>query len=41
MIAAYLIETTGQAMAPGYYLAVLACLSLAALGAGLKWRGIR
>ncbi|MDQ1060263.1 MHS family proline/betaine transporter-like MFS transporter [Arthrobacter globiformis] len=41
MVATYLIETTGQAIAPGYYLAVLACLSLAALGAGLKWQGIR
>lgn len=41
MIAAFLIETTGQAVAPGYYLAVLACVSLVALGTGFKYRGIR
>lgn len=41
MIAAYLIQQTGQPVAPGYYLAVVALLSLAALGAGLKLRGIR
>lgn len=41
MIATYLIEITGQDVAPAYYLAILACLSLAALGAGFKYRGIR
>ncbi|XAS67672.1 MFS transporter [Micrococcaceae bacterium Sec5.7] len=41
MMAAFLVEATGQPMAPGYYLAVLACLSIAALAAGLKYRGIR
>ncbi|WP_082697789.1 MFS transporter [Arthrobacter sp. EpRS71] len=41
MIAAYLIEITGQDVAPAYYLAILACLSLVALGAGLRFRGIR
>jgi MHS family proline/betaine transporter-like MFS transporter len=41
MIAAFLIQQTGQPVAPGYYLAVVALISLAALGAGLKLRGIR
>ena len=41
MIAAYLIQQTGQAVAPGYYLAAVAFLSLGALAAGLKFRGIR
>ncbi|MEW1806355.1 MFS transporter [Pseudarthrobacter sp. NPDC080039] len=41
MIAAYLVQQTGQAVAPGYYLAVIAVISLAALAAGVKLRGIR
>lgn len=41
LIAAYLIESTGQPIAPGYYLLGLAFFSLAALGSGLKFRGIR
>ncbi|QHK18504.1 MFS transporter [Pseudarthrobacter psychrotolerans] len=41
MIAAFLIEATGQNMAPGYYIAVLSCLSIVALSCGLKYRGIR
>ena len=41
MIASYLVQQTGQAVAPGYYLAVIAVVSLAALAAGVKFRGIR
>ncbi|WP_267957853.1 hypothetical protein [Arthrobacter sedimenti] len=41
MIAAFLIQQTGQPVAPGYCLAVVALISLAALAAGLKLRGIR
>ncbi|MFJ3958791.1 MFS transporter [Arthrobacter sp. NPDC090010] len=40
-IAAYLVDATGQDESPGYYLAAVACLSLAALGAGFRYRGIR
>ncbi|MFC9773680.1 MULTISPECIES: MFS transporter [unclassified Pseudarthrobacter] len=41
MIAAFLVQQTGQAVAPGYYLAVVAIISLVALAAGVKLRGIR
>jgi len=41
MIASYLVQQTGQAVAPGYYLAIIAIISLVALGAGVKFRGIR
>ena len=41
MIASYLVQQTGQAVAPGYYLAVIAVISLAALASAVKFRGIR
>ena len=41
MIASYLVQQTGQAVAPGYYLAVIAIISIVALVAGVKFRGIR
>ncbi|HEY1156503.1 MAG TPA: MFS transporter, partial [Arthrobacter sp.] len=41
MIASYLVQQTGQAVAPGYYLAVIAVISLAALASAGKFRGIR
>ncbi|KQR01205.1 hypothetical protein ASF72_13365 [Arthrobacter sp. Leaf141] len=41
MIAAFLVQQTGQAVAPGYYLAVVAVISLVALASGVKLRGIR
>lgn len=41
MICAWLIEATGQAMAPSYYLAVLACMSIIALASAFKYRGVR
>ncbi|MBV1781106.1 MFS transporter [Paeniglutamicibacter sp. ABSL32-1] len=41
MICAYLIEATGQAMAPSYYLAVLAGVSIVALASAVKFRGVR
>ena len=41
MICAYLIEVTGQPMAPSYYLAVLAGVSLVALASAVKYRGVR
>ncbi|MEV7636903.1 MFS transporter [Pseudarthrobacter enclensis] len=41
MIAAFLVQQTGQPVAPGYYLGVVAIISLVALAAGVKLRGIR
>ncbi len=41
MIASYLVQQTGQAVAPGYYLAVIAVITLAALASAVKFRGIR
>ena len=41
MIASYLVQQTGQAVAPGYYLAVIAVISLAALASAVKYRRIR
>lgn len=41
MIASYLVQQTGQAVAPGYYLAVIAVISLVALASAVKFRGIR
>lgn len=41
MICAYLIEVTGQPMAPSYYLAVLAAVSIVALASAVKFRGVR
>ncbi|WJH24080.1 MFS transporter [Pseudarthrobacter defluvii] len=41
MIASYLVQQTGQAVAPGCYLAVIAIISIVALVAGVKFRGIR
>ncbi|MBP2387259.1 MFS transporter [Paeniglutamicibacter kerguelensis] len=41
MICAYLIEVTGQPMAPSYYLAVLAGVSIVALASAVKYRGVR
>lgn len=41
MICAYLIEVTGQPMAPSYYLAVLAGVSIVALASAVKFRGVR
>ncbi|NKX56412.1 MFS transporter [Arthrobacter mobilis] len=40
-IAAALITFTGQPVAPGYYLAVVAILSIAALLAAVRFRGVR
>ncbi|WP_313812086.1 MFS transporter [Glutamicibacter sp.] len=41
MICSFLIQSTGQDVAPGYYLAVLAIVSISALFAGFRWRNIR
>jgi len=41
MICAFLIETTGQPVAPGYYLAVLSIVSITALGAAFRFRSVR
>ncbi|WP_426977749.1 MFS transporter [Pseudarthrobacter sp. O4] len=41
MVASFLIATTGSAMAPGYYLAVLSFVSIIALCSAVKFRGIR
>jgi MHS family proline/betaine transporter-like MFS transporter len=41
MIAAFLVQATGQNMSPGYYIAALSCLSIVALSCGMKYRGIR
>ncbi|MEF9873312.1 MULTISPECIES: MFS transporter [Micrococcaceae] len=41
MICAFLIEATGQPIAPGYYLAVLAIVSIAALGSAFRFRAVR
>lgn len=40
MVTAFLIQATGQPVAPGYYLALLSGLSIVALIAGFKFRGI-
>jgi MHS family proline/betaine transporter-like MFS transporter len=40
-IAAALITLTGQQIAPGYYLAVVALLSITALMAAVRFRGVR
>ncbi|WP_418909019.1 MFS transporter [Glutamicibacter endophyticus] len=40
MICAYLIEVTGQPIAPGYYLAALATLSIIALVSSMKFRAV-
>ncbi len=41
MICAFLIEMTGQAIAPAYYLAILAVVSITALGSAFRFRSVR
>ncbi|ANS31128.1 major facilitator superfamily protein [Rhodococcus opacus] len=41
MVTAFLIQATGQPVAPGYYLALLAGISIIALVSGFKFRAIR
>ncbi|PQZ96943.1 MFS transporter [Arthrobacter sp. MYb224] len=41
MICAFLIEATGQPIAPGYYLAVLSIVSIVALGSAFRFRAVR